>query len=105
MDFDRLRAFLKGEHSRLLSLYNLKEKSQLRHLVCLKIGEEVGELMEEILALEKIQRREKLNGREDKTADEIADVVLTVLLLAENLGIDFEKELEKGIKKREERKY
>jgi NTP pyrophosphatase (non-canonical NTP hydrolase) len=105
MDFDHLRAFLKGEHSRLLKLYDLKERNHLRHLICLKIGEEFGELMEEVLSLEKIQRKEKLDGWEDKTGDEIADVIITILLLAENLGIDIEKELEKGIKKREKRKY
>jgi len=45
-----------------LNFYNFKRREQLKHLVCLKIGEELGELMEEVLSLEKIQRKEKLEG-------------------------------------------
>lgn len=105
MDLKQIKVFSKKEHARLLKLYNLENNAQLRHLICLKIGEEVGELMEEVLALEKIQRKEKLDSYESKVADEIADVLLTTVLLAENLGIGLEKELKKGIKKREERKY
>jgi NTP pyrophosphatase (non-canonical NTP hydrolase) len=55
----------------------------------IKLGEEVGELCSEILALDKLQREEKLEDSSDEgLSGEIADVLITTLLVAEYLDID-----------------
>ncbi|MDP2874528.1 MAG: MazG-like family protein [bacterium] len=104
MSLEEILAFTKAEHARLLKFYRIKDK-KLRYLICLKINEELGELAEEILSLEKVQRKEKLVKWENKIGDELADVLITLLLLGENLDINITKEVEKSIKKRKERSY
>lgn len=78
-----------------------KEKLYARTI---KLNEEVGELCEEILAYNKDQRTEKLeNKTSDDLAYEIADVLITTLLIAESLGIDPNDALQKKITKIDKR--
>ena len=66
----------------------------------IKLNEEVGELCEEILAYNNDQRKDKLDNRSDNgLAHEIADVLITTLLIAESLNIDPNKALEQKIEK------
>ncbi|MFZ5955695.1 MAG: hypothetical protein ACOYT4_04685 [Nanoarchaeota archaeon] len=58
----------------------------------------------EILLNDGIQRKEKF-VREAQVNKEISDVIITTLLLAENLDINIIDELEKGIEKRKNRNY
>lgn len=70
----------------------------------IKLGEEVGELCSEILALDKLQREEKLeNGSEEGLSGEIADVLITTLLVAEYLDIDPNEALRKKMSKIDKR--
>jgi len=105
MDISKLEEFINGEHDRLLKFYKITNKKELRHLIALKLVEEIGELSEELLSLDKIQRIEKLNKHKSEIDDEIADVVITALLLAENLDVNIKRALQAGIKKRKERNY
>ncbi|HOX40581.1 MAG TPA: MazG-like family protein [bacterium] len=105
MNIQELTFFIKWEHERLLKMYGLKNHKELRHLIALKTMEELGELSEELLALDSIQRKEKLENKESKVGDEITDVIITAMLLAENLGVDIESHLQIGIEKRKNRKY
>jgi len=66
----------------------------------IKLNEEVGELCEEILAHNNDQRKDKLDNKsENDLAHEIADVLITTLLIAESLKIDPNKALEQKIEK------
>ena len=64
----------------------------------LKIGEELGELNEAVLAEMGLQRQEKLDSykRED-LEKELADVVISALTLARYLNIDLEEWLLKRL--------
>lgn len=70
----------------------------------IKLNEEVGELCEEILAHNGDQRKEKLENKSaDGLAQELADVLITTLLIAESLTIDVNEALERKIAKINER--
>jgi len=105
MEIKELLEFIKTEHQRLMKFYNFKKRGQLKYPIALKIMEELGELCEEVLAQEKIQRVEKLQNRESKIDEELADVLITTLLLAENMNIDVINGLKKKIKKIKNRNY
>lgn len=105
MEINDLLSFTAEEHERLLKFYKLSDRKKLQNLIALKVMEEVGELAEEILALDSIQRTEKLANHKGDISHEIVDVIITTLILAENLGVDVKTELEKGIEKRRKRKY
>lgn len=71
-----------------------------------KLTEEVGELADEVLASQSDQRREKLDRKEkDALPDEIADVIITTLMLARSLDVDVERALERKIDKIRERMF
>ncbi len=94
--------FIKSESERLMKNYGQRLSS--REIVLsrtVKLNEEVGELCAEILALDNDQRKEKLSKmkKEDNLPNELADVVITTLLLAEVLDVDIETALENKIKK------
>jgi NTP pyrophosphatase (non-canonical NTP hydrolase) len=105
MEIKDLLEFIKTEHQRLMKFYNFKENEQLKYPITLKIMEELGELCEEILSQEKIQRVEKLQNIESKIDEELADVLITTLLLAENMSIDVINGLKKKIEKIKGRNY
>lgn len=105
MTLEYLVSYIKKEHRRLLDFYSLKENSKLKYPIVVKIMEELGELCEAVLFCDSIQRKEKLQNKKIDIADEIMDVIITTLLLAENFGIDIKKELQKSIAKREGRNY
>lgn len=104
MTLEETLEFIKEEHARLLKFYRVKDQ-KLRYLICLKITEEMGELAEEILSLEKVQRQEKLAKWKNKVGDELGDVLITLLLLAENLNVNIAQEMANSIKKRKSRHY
>jgi len=58
--------------------------------------EELGELCEEVLLQEKIQRVEKLKNKKSNIDKEFADALITTLLLAENMHIDMINGLKKN---------
>lgn len=65
-----------------------------------KLGEEFGELCSEILGHYSLQRKEKRDTyTTEKLEGEIADVLITTLVLADHLGIDVEKSLGRKIEK------
>lgn len=71
-----------------------------------KLTEEVGELADEVLVSQGDQRKEKLEGKnEESLGDEIADVLITTLVLAASLNVDVPKALARKIVKIETRLY
>jgi NTP pyrophosphatase (non-canonical NTP hydrolase) len=83
-----------------------KERGQAVHLLAYtaKLGEEVGELSEQILGRFGYQRKSKhLTQGDDELADECADVIIVTLFLAQAAGIDIEKALKRKMEKLEVR--
>ncbi len=98
-----IKKYVEKEHKRLLKHYGLSEKD-IRYPMAIKIGEEVGELFEEILRLGKLQRKEKLE-QDTNIGEEFADVILATMILAQNCGIDVEKSIHKKMEKIKKRYY
>ncbi|MGB2762437.1 MAG: MazG nucleotide pyrophosphohydrolase domain-containing protein [Minisyncoccales bacterium] len=95
MEFKNLLKFIEDEDKRLIKYYggySDKEKRILARTV--KLTEELGELCDEVLSYNSLQRQDKLNNREEENlSKEFADVVITTFLLAKAMDIDIEKAL------------
>ena len=105
METKELLDFIKIEHKRLLKLYNFKYKKEMTYPIALKIVEEVGEMSQAVLHSNSIQRKEKLENNNINLGEELSDVIVTTLLLAENLNIDIKLELKNKIEKIKNRNY
>jgi NTP pyrophosphatase (non-canonical NTP hydrolase) len=67
-----------------------KEKDILARMV--KLQEEVGELSNDVLSILSLQRKSKLAEFEKSNMyEEFADVVLSVIMLANAVGVDIER--------------
>jgi len=89
MEFKDLSQFIKKEDKRLKKKYERGVLQRERILFrTVKLGEEYGELCESILAVNKIQRKEKPDKVNTDLAGELADVIITTLLLAKSMDID-----------------
>jgi NTP pyrophosphatase (non-canonical NTP hydrolase) len=76
--------------------FGLSGDADLAALSMVKLQEEVGEVAEAYLALHGHQRPEKLNGSTaadwlGRLANEIADAVIVLAILAESLGLPFDE--------------
>ncbi len=105
MTWKELSEFIEGVNTKLHKEYDSKLSSSeymLSHFI--KLSEEVGELAEQVLAYNDLQRSTK-NMSKDKVAlgDEIADVLFTLLLLAKDLDVDIDDALIHKMKKVKER--
>lgn len=70
-----------------------------------KLTEEVGELSSEVLAYHKLQGQRKLAKHTRETlADEVADVLICTLLLADSCDVDIKKALREKIARIRERR-
>jgi len=105
MDLKEVFDFIEAEHKRLIEHYGFSRDSKLKYTFFAKLVEEIGELSEKILTLDSLQRADKLNNEKGKIEHEIADVLLTTLILARELGIDTEKALKEKIEKIKQRTY
>ncbi len=89
MELNELLKFIDLEDERLRNIFahgDDKEKQMLRRVA--KLTEEVGELSNAILAFNSLQRPEKLNSyNENNLSEEIADVIITTLLLAKSADV------------------
>ena len=69
-----------------------------------KLGEEFGELCEEVLAYNSLQRKQKLDNHDkENLPEEFADVIITTLLLAKSMNVSIETVLEKKMQKLNQR--
>lgn len=102
MTLEELIQFINQVDKKLIDYYGDrkidKEKMVLYRTV--KLGEEFGELCDEILSSSASQRKEKLNRvKKNNLPDEFADVLFTTLLLARSMDIDMEKAIKSKIRK------
>jgi NTP pyrophosphatase (non-canonical NTP hydrolase) len=101
MGLGNLLRFIETEDEKLKKRYSRyvnEEEVILARTV--KLGEEFGELCEEVLAYNLLQRKQKLdNCDKENLPEEFADVIITTLLLAKTMNVDVEKALEEKMQK------
>lgn len=96
-----LKKFIRKEDQRLRKYYGSYKDEEKRMLArTVKLAEELGELCDEVLSYNSLQRKSKLDKNDaDNLSEEFADVVITTLLLAEVMKVDIEKALKSKIDK------
>ncbi|MDD2758222.1 MAG: MazG nucleotide pyrophosphohydrolase domain-containing protein [Patescibacteria group bacterium] len=105
MQLQDLIKFIKKEDRRLREHYgNYKDEEKRILARTVKLTEELGELCDEVLSFNSMQRKDKLDNHDaNNLSEEFADVIITTLLLAEVMKIDIEKALKRKIKKIDKR--
>ena len=101
MKLKELLKFIEIENERLKKYYGGYSDQEKRILArTVKLTEELGELCDEILAHNSMQRKQKLdNYNKDNLPEEFADIIITTLLLAKAMNVDIEKALKRKIEK------
>lgn len=92
--------FVEVEDARLRGNYASLDRE--KHILArtVKLTEELGELCNEILAKNLLQRKQKLENHDsEKLSEEFADVIITAFLVAKSLDVDVNKALENKIEK------
>lgn len=103
MELKELLKFIETENKRLRKHYDVDDAKMILAQT-VKVSEEFGELCNDILAHSDLQRKQKLDELDrENIREEFADVLITVLILAESMNIDVEKALEEKIKKIDKR--
>jgi NTP pyrophosphatase (non-canonical NTP hydrolase) len=105
MQLKDLIKFIRKEDKRLRERFGNYKDGEKRILArTVKLTEELGELCNEVLNFNAMQRKEKLDKYDaDNLSDEFADVLITTLLLAEVMKVDIEKALKQKIRKIDKR--
>lgn len=101
MELENLLRFIETEDEKLKKRYSryINEKEVILART-VKLGEEFGELCEEVLAYNLLQRKQKLdNCDKENLPEEFADAIITTLLLAKTMNVDVEKALEEKMQK------
>ena len=105
MEFYELLKFAEQEHKRLIKHYKLKDNSITKYTIFAKLVEEMGELSEQILTSDSLQRSDKLKNSDKKISHEIADNLICLLILGKELNVDIKKALDEKISKIKSRTY
>jgi len=101
MELKDLLKFIEIEDERLKKYYGGYDDQEKRILArTVKLTEELGELCDEVLAYNSLQRKQKLDNHDkENLPEEFADVIITALLLAKAMNVDIEAALEKKVEK------
>jgi len=101
MELKYLLKFIEIEDERLKKYYGGYDDQEKRILArTVKLTEELGELCDEVLAYNSLQRKQKLDNHDkENLPEEFADVIITALLLAKAMNVDIEAALEKKVEK------
>lgn len=99
MSFEELQRFIDEQDALFRSLKDSPINDR-EHIFgrTIKLGEEFGELCDQVLASVGYQRKDKLKDPSNLSG-EFADVVIVTLLLAKAMRIDVRKALSQKIKK------
>ncbi|WP_231182850.1 MazG-like family protein [Haladaptatus sp. DYF46] len=104
METDELLKFISQENDRLRAYHSGLDEDNAPLIQTVKLNEEIGELCDTVLAYDSLQRSKKLaEFEEQEIEDEVADVIITTLLLADSIDVDIEEALENKINAVEER--
>ena len=94
MQSDELKKFTDRIDKGLKKQFNHLDDEKRALARTVKLVEEVGELCEEILLHNNLQRRKKLDKRDKgNISGEFTDVLITTLLLAKLMKVDIDKAL------------
>lgn len=96
MTFENFQQFFDEQDAIFCSPKN-RNKSEQEEIFArtIKIGEEYGELCDQVLASNGNQRKDKLQeNTPDDLGDEFADVIITTFLLAKSMGVDIPNALD-----------
>jgi len=100
MNFDEIEIFIRDQNKLLAKMFPVGDDQSRVFRQFMKMSEEVGELADAILKKNNLQRSDKYNDSDDnEIAYELADVLITVMLLADTLDIDVKKALTDKIAK------
>jgi len=105
MNFKEIKNFSKKEIERLNAHFPFPDKEKGTFARMTKIMEELGELCEAILSYYSLQRKDKEKASKQDVEKELADTIIVLFLLAEQMNIDIEKALEKKMEIIRNRKY
>lgn len=76
MELKEIQTFAHKEHERLKKYCNFEDSTKLNLPVMIKIMEELGELCNDVLAHQGLQRKDKLDLMEiDNISEEFADII------------------------------
>lgn len=105
MELNELLKFIDKQDKKLMNSYDSANDVEKRVLArAVKLSEETGELCSESLAFNKQQRQTKLKKHSKESLEnEVADVLISTLLLAKTMDVDIKKALKNKIKKIDER--
>ena len=100
-----LLQFVDKQDKKLIKNYESTHDKEKRVLArSVKLAEEVGELCSEVLSFNGNQRQKKLDSHNtDSLANEVADVLITTLLLAKTMDVNISTALKNKIKKIDKR--
>lgn len=103
MTLDEFQRFIDEQDAFFRTLKNTSQSERERIFVrTIKLGEEFGELCDEVLAAAGDQRKDKL-GESHDLEGEFADVVIVTFLLAKAMKVDMGEALSKKIEKIKEK--
>ena len=99
MTFEEFQTFI-NEQDRLLKSVTNREGNDVQEIFArtIKLGEEFGELCDEVLASVGNQRKDKLSEPRELEG-EFADVVIVAFLLAKVMNVDMQKAIPAKIEK------
>jgi len=105
MELRDLLRFIEIEDEKLKKRYrSYSNREEVILARTVKLGEEFGELCEEVLAYNSLQRKQKLDNHDkENLPEEFADVIITTLLLAKSMNVSIETALEKKMQKLNQR--
>lgn len=105
MNIDGLMIFINEQWERLRKEFGTDNMTDREVVLAqtVKLSEETGELAEQILASQSLQRDKGKTFDKSAVADEIADVIITTLMIARHLDVDVNEALVNKIKKIETR--
>lgn len=105
MTFKELEKFIKNQRIVLEKRFPMPDKEKAVLAGIAKIAEEFGELSNAVLSYLSLQRTDKESKGKAEIENEVADTLITTLLIAEQFDIDIEKCLENKIEKIKKRAY
>ena len=105
MELRDLLRFIEIEDEKLKKRYrSYSNREEVILARTVKLGEEFGELCEEVLAYNSLQRKQKLDNHDkENLPEEFADVIITTILLAKSMNVSIETALEKKMQKLNQR--
>ncbi len=106
MEIMELNQLIDKEIARIDEYHKGRDDKERLMASALKIGEELGELYNELLAHKGYQRKSKLEKLDKEEIEkEIADVIITTFILARKLEINIEDALKLKLDKLKQRSY